>query len=211
MTMPDCKPKSMKVYLELPARRNQVSFPIFDENYLRSLTEGDAAIEKHFFGYFGDLLLIKIRSRVRSAQAVDDIRQETFLRVLRMVRKEGAVQHPERLGGLVLAVCNNVILEWFRSDKRHRTTADEAPDVADQTIDLEGALVTAERKRGVAAVLAELPEKDRELLKMVFLEDRDKSQVCDRFGVDREYLRVLLHRAKLRFKEQYLKRKVAAG
>ncbi|HUS07848.1 MAG TPA: sigma-70 family RNA polymerase sigma factor [Bryobacteraceae bacterium] len=188
-----------------------MSFPIFDENYLRSLTEGDAAIEKHFFAYFSELLLIKIRSRVRSPNATEDIRQETFLRVVRMIRKEGAVQHPERLGALVLAVCNNVILEWFRSDARHRTTAEDAPDLPDQTIDLEGALVTEERKRVVQSVMAELPAKDRELLQMAFLEDRDKEQICVRFGVDREYLRVLLHRAKLKFKEHYLKRKVAVG
>jgi RNA polymerase sigma-70 factor (ECF subfamily) len=39
----------------------------------------------------------------------------------------------------------------------------------------------------------------------VFLEERNKDEVCRDFGVDREYLRVLLHRAKQAFKSLYLK------
>ena len=49
-------------------------------------------------------------------------------------------------------------------------------------------------------------ERDRFLLKAVFLEQRDRDEVCREFGVDREYLRVLLHRAKREFKTEYLKR-----
>ncbi len=48
-------------------------------------------------------------------------------------------------------------------------------------------------------------ERDRRLLREVFLEERDKDEVCNDFGVDREYLRVLLHRAKQSFKALYLK------
>jgi RNA polymerase sigma-70 factor (ECF subfamily) len=43
-------------------------------------------------------------------------------------------------------------------------------------------------------------EKDRQLLRRVFLEEEDKDQVCREFQIDRNYLRVLLHRARLRFR-----------
>ena len=55
------------------------------------------------------------------------------------------------------------------------------------------------------AVLAELGEKDRDILKAVFLEDVDKSEICERFQVDRDYLRVLVHRAKSRFRDAFEK------
>jgi RNA polymerase sigma-70 factor (ECF subfamily) len=42
-------------------------------------------------------------------------------------------------------------------------------------------------------------------LREIFLEERDKDAVCQDFGVDRDYLRVLLHRAKQAFKAVYLK------
>jgi len=43
------------------------------------------------------------------------------------------------------------------------------------------------------------------LLRAIFLEEQDKDAVCRDFGVDRDYLRVLLHRAKLSFKSLYLR------
>jgi RNA polymerase sigma-70 factor (ECF subfamily) len=40
-------------------------------------------------------------------------------------------------------------------------------------------------------------------LREIFLEEKDKDEVCRDFGVDRDYLRVLLHRAKQSFKSLY--------
>jgi RNA polymerase sigma-70 factor (ECF subfamily) len=37
----------------------------------------------------------------------------------------------------------------------------------------------------------------------MFLDELDKDQVCREFGVDRDYLRVLLHRAKMQFRAIY--------
>jgi RNA polymerase sigma-70 factor (ECF subfamily) len=48
--------------------------------------------------------------------------------------------------------------------------------------------------------------RDRSLLKAVFLDERDRDEVCHEFGVEREYLRVLLHRAKQEFKVEFVKR-----
>jgi RNA polymerase sigma-70 factor (ECF subfamily) len=42
---------------------------------------------------------------------------------------------------------------------------------------------------------------DRRILKALYLEEREKDSVCREFGVTRGYLRVLLHRAKERFRQ----------
>ena len=77
---------------------------------------------------------------------------------------------------------------------------------ADERVDLDLQLVNQQRRRQVAAMLEELPEKDRELLRMFFLEERDKSEICKRFKVREDYLRVLLHRAKSRFRSMHANR-----
>jgi RNA polymerase sigma-70 factor, ECF subfamily len=59
----------------------------------------------------------------------------------------------------------------------------------------------------VRRVLQTLPPRDADLLRAVFLEEGDKDEVCARFGVERDYLRVLLHRAKEKFKTNYLRRR----
>lgn len=170
----------------------------FDCEYVARLKDGDPEVQRHFTGYFGELLVIKLRARLRSPQLIEDARQETFLRVLTTLRRNG-LEHPERLGAFVLSVCNNVLHEMFRAEKR-TTDMEDAPEPLDERDDPERRYVTEQRKAQVRNVLDELSAKDRELLKQVFLEERDKDQVCRDFQVDRNYLRVLLHRARNRFR-----------
>jgi RNA polymerase sigma-70 factor (ECF subfamily) len=47
-----------------------------------------------------------------------------------------------------------------------------------------------------------LDKKDRDLLTAIFLDERDKDEVCREFGVDRDYLRVLVYRAKSHFRQK---------
>lgn len=58
----------------------------------------------------------------------------------------------------------------------------------------------------VREILLDLAPRDRSLLKAVFLDERDRDEVCRELGVDRDYLRVLLHRAKQEFKTEFVKR-----
>lgn len=171
----------------------------FDAAYVQRLKDGDPETQADFTRYFGDLLLFKLRARLRSPQLIEDVRQETFLRVFVTLRR-GGLQSPERLGAFVLSVCNNVMFEALRSEGRAAQMLENAPDPADDRIDVEADLVTAERKATVRAVLSTMPAKDRDLLRSVFLEEKDKDEVCREHRVDRQYLRVLLHRARNRFR-----------
>jgi len=180
-----------------------VEFYSFDEPYLQRLRNHDFETEQHFVAYFSQLILIKLRSRLYSSSAIDDIRQETFVRVLKAVRAEGGVRNPQGLGGFVNSVCNNVLQEFYRSSARTESADEFLPEQADRTINLEGELVTKQTRERVSQVLARLPEKDRRLLKAMFIEETDKDQICREFGVDRDYLRVLLHRAKQSFRTAY--------
>jgi RNA polymerase sigma-70 factor (ECF subfamily) len=73
-------------------------------------------------------------------------------------------------------------------------------------VDLERALISQEIKEKVREILADMKERDRELLRALFLEEREKDEICREFGVGREYLRVLLHRAKECFRAKFAER-----
>jgi hypothetical protein len=85
-----------------------LQFHSFDAIYVEKLCAGDRATQEHFTTYFSALLQIKLRSRLRSSQAVEDVRQETFARVLTVLRRDGGLRQPERLGAFVNTVCNNI-------------------------------------------------------------------------------------------------------
>ncbi len=181
----------------------------FDQDYITRLTNGEPQTEQHFCGYFGDLLQIKLRARVRSPQLIEDVKQETLLRVFKDLRA-GKIKHPEALGAYVNSVCNYVLFEAFRADSRFSDIGEEGPAMIDQKSRADEFFITRERKDHVAAVLKDMPEKDRQLLIAVFLNEEDKDEVCRRFNIDRGYLRVLLHRARLKFKALFLEAYAAA-
>ncbi|MGB9242942.1 MAG: sigma-70 family RNA polymerase sigma factor [Candidatus Acidiferrales bacterium] len=179
-----------------------MEFFSFDESYLQRLRGGDFPTEQHFVDYFGQLLLIKLRSRLRSSQSVDDIRQETFVRVLKAVRT-GGVRSAEGLGSFVNSICNNVLQEHYRSSARSIQQDEKPLDPPDTSIDLDGMLLAKQTSEQVRHALSMLSEKDRRLLRALFFEEKNKDEICTDFGVDRDYLRVLLHRAKQSFRTLY--------
>jgi RNA polymerase sigma-70 factor (ECF subfamily) len=183
-----------------------LQFHSFDESYVERLRAGDYRTQEHFGAYFSALIQVKLRSRVSSREAIEDVRQETFARFYVALR-EGKILHPERLGSFVNSICNNVLLEHYRSTARHSSLDDddEPKDFPSRAMDLLSVLVAKETEKKVREILEQLSERDRRLLREVFLEERDKDEICRNFGVDREYLRVLLHRAKQSFKSLYKK------
>jgi len=188
-----------------------VEFFDFDETYFRRLQSRDPLTEDHFVSYFSDLLHIKLRSRLNSSPAIEDVKQETFVRVLAALRTESGIRSPERLGAFVNSVCNNVLMEHYRSSARTKQPDENAPDPPDKTIDLDGFLVTKQTCDQVRQVLDQLPEKDRRLLRALFLEEKEKDQICHELKVDRGYLRVLVHRAKQSFRALYEKSERSAS
>jgi RNA polymerase sigma-70 factor, ECF subfamily len=177
----------------------------FDESYVERLRSGDFRTQEHFVAYFSELIQLKLRSRLHSPQAIEDVRQETFTRVFAALRGD-KIRQPDRLGAYVNSMCNNVLLEQYRSSSRSRSLDDEEQkDFPATGVDVLGAVAAKQMGEKVREILEELPERDRRLLREVFLEERDKDEVCRDFGVDRDYLRVLLHRAKQSFKSLYLK------
>ena len=188
-----------------------VEFCNFDAEYVQRLTGGDPRTESHFSAYFEKFLFVKLSARGVSRDVAEDIRQETLLRVLKTLRQGSGVSQPERFGAFVNAVCNNVLLEFQHKGLKHPQIAADAPEPADDRVNLDAALVTAQRKHAVDRVLRELPSKDREILRMVFFEEADRREISGKLQVAPEYLRVLLHRAKARFEAAYVRRHGASA
>jgi len=174
--------------------------PLFDDNYLSALRDRDPDAENFLIAHFSRPVQLKLRARLRSPELIQDACQETFLRVIRYFSSGKTLDNPASLPGFIHSVCHNVALELLRSHTRQPQVPENAPDIADSTPGPENQFASGQRSELVGRVLKEMNEKDRQLLRRVFLDEEDKDQVCREFQVDRNYLRVLLHRARLRFR-----------
>ncbi len=173
----------------------------FDEAYLRKLRRGDLSTEEHFTNHFYGLLLIKLRNRLRATQDIEDVLQETLMRVLRQIREKSGLREANRLPAYVNTTCNNVLCEHFRADKKYAPVNLDFNDPADPTTDLDAPLIDEERTRLVRAVLRRLGRRDRSILRKFYLEECDQQEICRVMKIKPAYLRVLLHRARKRFRQ----------
>ena len=124
---------------------------------------------------------------------------------MKALRQPGGMQSPGGFGAFVNTVCNNVLFEMYRSHSKTTPLEEEAgAALPDPGIDAETAVGLDEDRAHVRAVMDTLPQKERQLLHWLFFEEADKDEVCRRLDIDRNYLRVLLHRAKQRFKAEFV-------
>jgi RNA polymerase sigma-70 factor (ECF subfamily) len=201
------RPSPVLYLRPLSGTGTRLQFQTFDAGYIEALCAGDHRVQDHFVGYFTELIHLKVRSRLSSRQAQEDVRQETFARVLSTLRRENGLRQPERLGAFVNTVCNNVLFEHYRSSSRQDSLdADDQPELPATGAAVDDVVAARQLKGKVAEILTGLPARDRSLLQAIFLEERDREEVCREMGVDGEYLRVLLFRAKQSFKGEYLRR-----
>ena len=179
---------------------------VFDDAYVRRLREGDRETAAHFHAYFRDLLLLKLRRRLRTLEAIDEVRQEVFTRCIAHLDQ---LQDARKLGAFVNSICNRVLMEYYRAEGRTESLEEQSDTALANlaTNGMDAALDSARNTARVRRILDTLPARDSEILRAVFLEEADKEEICRRYGIERDYLRVLLHRAKEKFKAHYLRRK----
>ena len=187
------------------ARANDnTAFTPSSADYLLQLHHRVNEVEAHFAQFFGSLIVRDLRRRIRSPELIEDIRQETLLRVLVAVRtSERKLKNPERFVAYVMGVCNNVRRELTRAESRHIYSCDDYSWLPDGRPSVETEIALKQLQSGVRRALRRIPEKGHNALSMVCLEERPRLDVCEQLGVDDSYLRVMLHRAKSQFRRRY--------
>lgn len=181
------------------ASPSPIHFYQFTGSYLEALEKGDPETELHFLTYFTPLLERRLRKWLRTPDQVQDGTQETFARVIRIVRSHKGVRHPERFGAFVIALCTNVAREIRRQEQKF-IALDELPVAATgNSRNFARTSSAAEARVVVAQILERMPSFDRRLLKAIFLDEEDRPQLCRHFGITKGHLNVLVHRAKRRF------------
>jgi RNA polymerase sigma-70 factor, ECF subfamily len=187
-------PKTVTAILPSP-RALLVELYLFDGEYVQRLRDGDSATETHFVAYFRQLLRIKLRARYLSSDVIEDLQQETFIRVFRALRVEAGIRQPERIGAFVNSVCNFVLQEHYRAQGKKNHLEEGDADPPDKILNLEKLAIAEEVNERVREAVKSLSPRERDLIRKIFFLEMEKEEVCAELGVSRDYLRVLLHRA----------------
>jgi RNA polymerase sigma-70 factor, ECF subfamily len=131
---------------------------------------------------------------------VDDIVQETLARFLVATGKE-KIQNPAAVGAFLNGICRNVILEYRRRNMRDEPMPEVVPEPPGKGI-AEADLF--ELREAIAQGLEQLSERDRCVLRGFYLEEKKKEEILEQMGMTDENFRVVLCRAKERFRAIYV-------
>ena len=129
-----------------------------------------------------------IRMMVKDRDLADDILQETFIKVVRVI-DEGRYVDSGKFLSWVLRIAHNQVIDYFRQQKQQKqiTEADAGYDVlgtlrfAEPTI--EDRMVSEQIAADLRALVEELPAEQREVVKMRYYANLTFKEIAEQTDV----------------------------
>ena len=167
------------------------------------IAEGDPSAEQLFVKRYERGVRALVRRHCRPNDPdVSDLVQDVLAAVLQRLR-EGAIRDAEALSAyLQVSVVRQTAAEYRKRAQRNTTNAADVlaliPDEGDVVADLD----RARRDRAVRDLIDQLnTERDRELLRRFYIEERTKDEVCAALGIEPAHFHRVVFRARQRLRE----------
>jgi RNA polymerase sigma-70 factor (ECF subfamily) len=158
---------------------------------------------------FSEADLEKLRPRLRfkvchrvgfACPDVDDIVQETLKRCL-LSMQDHKLRDADAVGAFLNGIAQNVILEYRRRWSRDTPIPDCVPEVPDRR---SAETELFELRDAIASGMQQLSARDRSVLRAFYLDEIPKPEILASMGLTDENFRVVLCRAKERFRQIYI-------
>jgi RNA polymerase sigma-70 factor (ECF subfamily) len=175
-----------------------------DAELATAVAAGDRTADAFLYERYSDRIFYLALSERCSREDAEDVRAETFLRVIQALR-DGKLRKPGSISSFIVGIALNVIREHNRQrvGESLTDTENEIPDHGSP----ETTMVEREEGRLILAAAAQLKERDREFLRMYYYEELSKEEIAQSLGIKEERLRLIKSRALKRFQEIYARLK----
>jgi len=120
---------------------------------------------------------------------VDDVVQESYLRLLRM---PAAPDDPQQLRRLLFRIASNLMTDEWRRRRRARTAADA------NALEPKGSSPDLALRLDMIRVFQQLAPQQRQMMWLAYVEGADHREIAAAVGLREGSVRVLLHRARRR-------------
>jgi RNA polymerase sigma-70 factor (ECF subfamily) len=165
---------------------------------------GDPSAEKALLDKYFQPMLALLRFRCHEPAVADDLCQETFRIAIEQLRDK-PIDNPDALGGYVRQIAMNLFINELRRSVRQKTSPDM--DSIDRQIGEQlsayDLIQQQQSKIAVESLLASLKTpRDRQVLRMFYLAELDKSDICSRLNLTPAHFDRVIYRAKQRLREQ---------
>jgi RNA polymerase sigma-70 factor (ECF subfamily) len=172
-----------------------------DTDLVAGIQKGQTEAEATLYERYSRKVYYLALRESRSPQDAEDVRAETFLRVLQAIRGN-SLRSPEALASFILGTTRNVLHELFlRRRQAGKTDPPEAADLA--AASHEELFLDSEVRQAIERSIARLKPRERILLRLHYYEDLPTHEIARRVGIAPERVRLVKSRALKRFREFY--------
>ncbi len=187
----------------IPARMHSSAQPPANQELVTRIRQGEADAEAALYDKFSARVYFTALSETHSKEDAEDIRAETFLRVIQALR-QGKLRTADSLPSFIVGITLNVIREHIRQKYRADSLEDYEYDVAGGD-SLEQAFLDAETSRALQEVARQLKPREQQFLRMYYYEELTKEEIARKLGINQERVRLIKSRALQSFRELYKK------
>ena len=128
-----------------------------------------------------------IFSKIQDRDAANDIFQDTFIKVIRTL-KRGNYNEQGKFLPWVMRISHNLIIDYFRKNNRmpkfkSKNDFDIFSVISDDSLNIENKIVDAQIEDHVKILLEELPEEQKAVIKMRIYQEMSFKEISESTGV----------------------------
>ena len=163
--------------------RNSLS----DRELIRAYRGGDEQAFETLLNRHQERVYTKINFIVRDSELANDLFQDTFIKVIRLL-KEGKYVEEGKFLPWVLRIAHNMAIDHFRRNKKMRMVRSRDEIDVFATIDtgdahVEDLLVEGQIHSDVRHIIDKLPEDQREVVRMRMYDNLSFKEIAETTGV----------------------------
>jgi RNA polymerase sigma factor (sigma-70 family) len=162
----------------------------------RGVSEAEAALYEK---YSARVYYVALRE-LRSPADAEDMRAETFLRVLQAIR-QSRIHSPQSLSSFVFSTAKNVIREHLRRQRRTVQIDEESEETGKYAE--QPAFLDSDVRVAIEKVVRKLKTREQVFLRMYYFEELANDEIARELGIKPERLRLIKSRALKNFREIY--------
>ena len=172
-----------------------------DIELVANIQNGQGASEAALYEKYAAKVYYLALRESKSAHDAEDVRAETFLRVLLAIRGN-QVRSPAALPGFIVGVTRNVLRELYARRSLAGTAAHSNP-VEIAAPSHERLFLEQEAQQAVQKVIERLKPREQAVLRMHYYEELPTEEIAQRAAIAPERVRLVKSRALKHFREMY--------
>ncbi|HKS96788.1 MAG TPA: sigma-70 family RNA polymerase sigma factor [Terriglobia bacterium] len=179
-----------------------------DTELVARIQNGQAESEAFLYEKYSARVYYLALRESKSPHDAEDVRAETFLRVLQAIRGN-QLRSAEALPAFILGVTRNVLNELYA--RRRQAGEVIAPDAAKLTAPShERLFLDREVQLAIQKIIERLKPRERAVIRMCFYEELPTEEIARRAEIAPERVRLVKSRALKHFREIHSRLKMAA-